>query len=92
MIAVDKTDQMRRTYSTQRRSPKWWFPLFTWMLDVAAINAWALYQLRGDIIRKQLLYKFSRPPWDSFGLSSMRNTECPPLDPLRFARSIELSR
>jgi len=34
---------MRGTYTTQRRAAKWWMPLFTWTLDVAAVNSYAVW-------------------------------------------------
>ena len=43
MAAVDKCDQMRGTYSTQRRTAKWWMPLFTWTLDAAAVNCYGVH-------------------------------------------------
>ena len=44
MLGVDKCDQMRGTYSPQRRSNKPWKALFIWTLDVSCVNAWALWK------------------------------------------------
>ena len=44
MLATDKFDQMRGAYSVQKRAVKPWFPLYYWILDAAAVNAWCLYQ------------------------------------------------
>jgi hypothetical protein len=44
MIAVDKCDQKRGTFTTQQRSSKWWIPLFYWTLDIAAVNGYAIHQ------------------------------------------------
>ena len=44
MIAVDLTDMMRKTFTTQRKAYKSWMPLFFWMLDTAAINAFVVFQ------------------------------------------------
>ena len=44
MLATDKFDQMRGAYSVQKRAVKPWFPLYYWILDAAAVNAWCLHQ------------------------------------------------
>mmetsp|Transcript_13890 Transcript_13890/g.56311 ORF Transcript_13890/g.56311 Transcript_13890/m.56311 type:complete len:529 (+) Transcript_13890:4546-6132(+) len=44
MLATDKFDQMRGAYNVQKRAVKPWFPLYYWILDAAAVNAWCLYQ------------------------------------------------
>ena len=44
MLATDKFDQMRGAYSVQKRAVKPWFPLYFWILDAAAVNAWCLHQ------------------------------------------------
>jgi hypothetical protein len=44
MLGTDKCDQMRGTYSPQRRSNKPWKALFIWTLDVSCVNAWALWK------------------------------------------------
>lgn len=43
MLAVDKCDQMRGTYSPQHRSNNPWKTLFIWTLDIACVNAHALW-------------------------------------------------
>ena len=42
MNGTDKTDQMRVTYTVQRRCDKPWKVLFYWMMDVIAVNMFAL--------------------------------------------------
>ena len=44
MLGVDKCDQMRGSYSPQRRSSKPWKALFFWTVDIACVNAFALWQ------------------------------------------------
>eukprot|EP00958_Prasinococcus_capsulatus_P015945 scaffold1744_cov340-Prasinococcus_capsulatus_cf.AAC.21 len=44
MVAVDKCDQMRGTFTVQRRQRAWWKKLFNWSLEIACVNAWALYK------------------------------------------------
>jgi hypothetical protein len=39
-----KFDQMRTTHSTQRRSKKWWMPLFAWWIDAMCVNAYAIWR------------------------------------------------
>jgi len=36
--------QMRTTHSTQRRSKKWWMPLFAWWIDAMCVNASAIWR------------------------------------------------
>jgi len=43
MVAVDKCDQMRGTFTVQRRHCVWWQKLFNWSLEIACVNAWGLY-------------------------------------------------
>ena len=35
---LSKFDQMRTTHSTQRRSKKWWMPLFAWWIDAMCVK------------------------------------------------------
>jgi hypothetical protein len=44
MGGVDRSDRMVRTYSTSRRSKKWWVRLFYYCLDTALANSYILYQ------------------------------------------------
>ena len=43
MGGVDRADQYRSTYTTRRRSRRWWMNLYYWMLDVAVVNAYCCY-------------------------------------------------
>lgn len=43
MGGTDQMDQNVNTYRISMRSKKWYWPIFTWMLDVALQNSWILY-------------------------------------------------
>jgi hypothetical protein len=43
MGGVDRSDRMVRTYSVSRRSKKWWFRLFYYLLDTSIANSFILY-------------------------------------------------
>lgn len=38
-------DKQISLYGTRIRSKKWWWPLFTQLLDIAVVNTWRLFQL-----------------------------------------------
>ncbi|XP_046688068.1 piggyBac transposable element-derived protein 3-like [Homalodisca vitripennis] len=45
------TDLMDEDISTHRigiRGKKWWWPLFTWLIDLGTTNAWRLLRLSGN--------------------------------------------
>jgi hypothetical protein len=42
---VDLANQFREVYETHRPTFRNWWPLFYWLIDVACINAYRLYQL-----------------------------------------------
>lgn len=44
MHGNDRADQMRKSFSIQIRSKKWWKPLFNFVFDSACINAYLLYR------------------------------------------------
>lgn len=48
MGGVDLTDQSVNTYRIAIRGKKWWWVLFTYMLDLAMTNAWKLYLTSGQ--------------------------------------------
>lgn len=48
MGGVDLSDQSVNTYRISIRGKKWWWPLFTYMLDLAMTNAWKLYLLASE--------------------------------------------
>src|SRR5206468_11803323 len=43
MGGVDRSDRMVRTYSSSRRSKKWWYRLFCYCIDTALANSYILY-------------------------------------------------
>ena len=46
MGGVNRMDQNISTYMIHLRSKKWWWPLFSFCVDVAVKNAFQLYRLR----------------------------------------------
>lgn len=46
MAGVDRMDQNIATYMINLRSKKWWWPLFTFVVDAAVNNAFQLYRNR----------------------------------------------
>ena len=51
MGGVDRLDQNVATYRISIRSKKWWWSLFTFIIDAAVNNAWLLY--RGSLAHEQ---------------------------------------
>eukprot|EP00456_Euglypha_rotunda_P053094 TRINITY_DN42825_c0_g1_i3.p1 TRINITY_DN42825_c0_g1~~TRINITY_DN42825_c0_g1_i3.p1 ORF type:complete len:287 (-),score=-7.87 TRINITY_DN42825_c0_g1_i3:91-888(-) len=43
MGGVDRSDRLVRTYSVSRRSKKWWYRLFYYLLDTSIANSFILY-------------------------------------------------
>jgi len=43
MGGVDRSDRMVRTYSVSRRSKKWWYRLFYYLVDTSIANSFILY-------------------------------------------------
>jgi len=54
MGGVDRSDRMVRTYSTSRRSKKWWYRLFCYCVDTALANSYILYNQSPN--HRQLTY------------------------------------
>src|SRR2546429_7439350 len=44
MGGVDRSDRMVRTYSVSRKSKKWWYRLFYYLLDTSLANSYILYK------------------------------------------------
>ena len=44
MGGVDLFDARRKTYSTSRKSKKWWYRLFYFILDTAVVNSYIIYK------------------------------------------------
>lgn len=45
MGGVDMLDKQVSLYRIRIRSKKWWWPLFTQLLDICVVNTWRLYQI-----------------------------------------------
>lgn len=48
MGGVDRMDQNINAYRISVRGKKWWWPLFTWLVDVSVQNSWQLSRLSGN--------------------------------------------
>lgn len=57
MGGVDQADQSISLYRTAIRGKKWWWVLFTYMLDLAVANAWRLHILTNDDKLDQLQFR-----------------------------------
>lgn len=57
MGGVDQADQSISLYRIAIRSKKWWWVLFTYMLDLAVANAWRLHLLTSDTKMDQLQFR-----------------------------------
>ena len=61
MGETDRMDQNIQSYRISIRLKKWWWQLFTFMLDVAVQNAWLLYRLTpAHAIQPMSLLQFRR--------------------------------
>jgi hypothetical protein len=45
MGGVDLANQFRELYETHRPTCRNWWPLFYWLIDIACVNSYRLYQL-----------------------------------------------
>ena len=71
MGGTDRMDQNINAYRISIRGKKWWWCLFTWLLDVSINNAWLLSKAKGDnysqlqfrrAIVKAYLSRYGTPP------------------------------
>lgn len=44
MGAIDKNDQLKKTYAIDRKSRRWWLRIFFHLLDICRVNAYIIYQ------------------------------------------------
>lgn len=74
MGGVDLMDQMVATYRTRMRQKKWYWPIFSYFLDVSVVNAWLIMRkvLPNDD-KTQSLLKFRR----GISLSLLKNHGTP---------------
>jgi hypothetical protein len=70
MGGVDRSDRMIRTYSTSRRSKKWWLRLFYYCLDTAVVNSYILYQHSGKPTHLPYLQYVEQLALDLIGTTS----------------------
>jgi len=57
MGGTDQMDQNIACYRIGIRGKKWYWPLITWMFDVALQNSWILYNKAGGTKINQLDFK-----------------------------------
>ena len=88
MGGTDRMDQNINKYRVSIRSKKWWWPLFSWMLDASVHNAWQLAKGQGSALtqlqfRREIalsyLLKFGTPP-----KGKGRKSSCVPGQYLRY--------
>ncbi|KAH9375546.1 hypothetical protein HPB48_015040 [Haemaphysalis longicornis] len=48
MGGVDLLDQTTNNYRIGIRSKKWWWVLFTQMLNISVVNAWRIHQMSSE--------------------------------------------
>ena len=56
MRGVDRFDQLKESYSVTRRSKKYWFRLFYFLVDAALVNAYILHQMFFAGTQKKMLH------------------------------------
>ena len=44
MGAIDKNDQLKKTYSIHHKSKRWWMRIFFHLLDICHLNTFIMYQ------------------------------------------------
>ncbi|XP_046685485.1 piggyBac transposable element-derived protein 3-like [Homalodisca vitripennis] len=98
MGGVDRMDQGVSNYRVNIRGKKWWWCIFTWMIDAAAHNAWvlmratgsniSLLQFRREIVKTYLTnYKvLPKGPGRTLSASRFSNSSCPVSDAIRYDR------
>lgn len=57
MGGVDQADQSIAAYRIAIRGKKWWWVIFTYMLDLSISNAWRLYKLANEDNMDQLQFR-----------------------------------
>ena len=60
MNAVDRADQMRMVYASQRKEKRLYMNIFTYILDLACVNAFALYKNEIKLIENYDISEFKR--------------------------------
>ncbi|XP_045475400.1 piggyBac transposable element-derived protein 3-like [Harmonia axyridis] len=94
MGGVDLSDQFLASYRNRIRSKKWWWPYFSWTVDVCSTQGWLLYRRLGHDIplldfRRQcaifILKSYGSPPMVAGVRSSLEFT--PALEEIRKDRT-----
>jgi len=71
MGGTDRMDENIAMYCTGVRGKKWWWPLFTWLLDAAIHNAWIIARSTGSdlpqlefwrLIAQTYVMRYKAPP------------------------------
>ena len=93
MGGTDRQDQNVNNYRVSIRGKKWWWSIFTWLLDVSVQNAWILHKKSGgclpqldfkEQIAESYLKRYGIPPKGP-GRPSQGETGCKRvLDDIRF--------
>ncbi|KAG5869301.1 hypothetical protein JTB14_000925 [Gonioctena quinquepunctata] len=55
MGGIDLLNENTARYRMSIRRKKWWWAIFTWLLDVSVVNAWNIYRQHENI--KQLVFR-----------------------------------
>ena len=54
MGGTDRMDQIINAFRVAIRGKKWWWSIFTWLLDANLQNAWLIFKMRGvDVSQKE---------------------------------------
>lgn len=72
MGGVDRFDQKRETYAIGRRSVKWWHRIFYFLVDLAIVNRFIMYQKFRRTNIDQLTYRIALIPQLISGFSSRK--------------------
>lgn len=79
MGGVDLADQRRKYFSVSRKSSKWWWYLFSFLLDTAVSNAFILHKATNSPSTKRpnLFYDFKLEIIDELGKEGFRKRTNP---------------
>lgn len=80
MGGVDRFDQYRERYELGRKSPKWWFRILYFLLDLAIVNSFILWKFHrpGNTKLNQLTYRLKLARQLINGYSSRKVIGRPP--------------
>ena len=73
MGGTDRMDQNINAYRVAIRGKKWWWYIFTWVLDASLQNAWLLRQMQGnEILQKSFRREIAMTYLKSFQNKPLR--------------------